>query len=176
MPLTLLLGGARSGKSSLAVRLAALSGAPVVFIATAQPGDDEMAERIARHRAERPPQWFTIEAPLDLEGAIRAADPQAFVIVDCLTLWVTNLNELPPEEVLERASVAAMAAAPRPGRTVAVSNEVGSGIVPFDPVVRAWRDLLGSVNAIWSAAADRAALVVAGRALPLARAEELLDG
>lgn len=176
MPLTLLLGGARSGKSALAVRLAARSNAPVVFIATAQAGDEEMAARIARHREERPSHWTTVEAPTALEAAIQAADPMALVVVDCLTLWVTNLHDRPADDVLEQARGAAVAAAQRPGRTVAVSNEVGSGIVPFDPVVRVWRDLLGTVNAVWSDAAERAVLVVAGRVIPLEHGEELLGG
>ena len=179
MALTLLLGGARSGKSALAVRLAATS-APrqrVVFIATAEAGDAEMADRIARHRAERPAGWTTVEAPTDADGALRAADPRAFVVIDCLTLWVANLAaQQGCDEVLERARDTAALAARRPGPTVAVSNEVGSGLVPFDPALRAWRDLLGSVNRIWADAAERAALVVAGRALVLESPEGLLGG
>lgn len=177
MPLTLLLGGARSGKSALATTMAAAAGRPVVVIATAEARDDEMAARIARHRAERPTAWETIEAPLDLTGAFAAAGPDAFVVIDCLTLWVANLAERHDDgEVLARARTAVAAAAGRPAPTVAVSNEVGSGIVPVDPAVRAWRDLLGGVNAMWAAAAERVALVVAGRALLLPRAEDLLDG
>ncbi|MGH9157675.1 MAG: bifunctional adenosylcobinamide kinase/adenosylcobinamide-phosphate guanylyltransferase [Acidimicrobiales bacterium] len=180
MALTLLLGGARSGKSALAVRMAAAvgtTGAPVVVIATAEARDQEMAARIARHRAQRPSGWITVEAPMELGAALDGADPASFVIVDCLTLWVTNLGEhLDDAEVIERAGAAAAVAAARPGPTVVVSNEVGSGIVPFDPAVRAWRDLLGSVNTTWATVADRVALVVAGRVLPLSRAEDMLHG
>lgn len=177
VPLTVLLGGARSGKSALAVRLARRAARPVVFVATGQAGDEEMADRIARHRAERPGTWTTVEEPLALEAALAAAPPEATVVVDCLTLWVANLAaRLEGPAVLDRAAAAAAAAAGRPGPTLAVSNEVGSGLVPFDPALRAWRDLLGGVNARWVAAADAALLVVAGRALVLAPAEDLLDG
>lgn len=179
MPLTLLLGGARSGKSALAVRLAAAAAStrPVVVVVTGEARDDEMAERITRHRAERPVGWTTVEAPTDLAAAIAGADEHAFVVIDCLTLWVANLSAgHGDDEVVALAREAADLAAVRPAPTVAVSNEVGSGIVPFDPAVRAWRDLLGSVNAVWAAAADRAALVVAGRLVALERAEDVLGG
>jgi adenosyl cobinamide kinase/adenosyl cobinamide phosphate guanylyltransferase len=158
MPLTLLIGGARSGKSSLALRLAE---GEVVFIATAEAGDAEMAERIDAHRAERPASWQTVEAPIDLAGALRDAPPDACVIVDCLTLWVANTMDE------ERAREAAALAASRPGRTIVVTNEVGLGIVPANDLARAYRDLLGRVNAIWAEAADRVLLVVAGRTLEL---------
>jgi adenosyl cobinamide kinase/adenosyl cobinamide phosphate guanylyltransferase len=174
--LTVLLGGARSGKSSLAVQLAAGRPAPVVLVVTAEAGDAEMEERIARHRAERPAGWATVEAPVDLAAALAAADPDATVILDCLTLWLSNLRERSEPEILDAARRAAGVAAARPGLTIVVTNEVGSGIVPFDPEVRRWRDLLGTVNAIWVEAADRAALVVAGRALPLLPAEAVLGG
>jgi adenosylcobinamide kinase / adenosylcobinamide-phosphate guanylyltransferase len=158
MPLTLLIGGARSGKSSLALRLAE---GEVVFIATAEAGDAEMAERIDAHRAERPPSWQTVEAPIDLAAALRDAPPDACVIVDCLTLWVANtMDEQPARE-------AAALAAGRPGRTIVVTNEVGLGIVPDNELARTYRDLLGRVNAIWADAADRVLLVVAGRTLEL---------
>lgn len=150
---------------------------PVVFIATGQARDAEMAARIARHRAERPEGWTVVEAPLELGSALASADPAAFVIIDCLTLWVANLRERHGEQaVVELARSVAIAAAARPGKTIAVSNEVGSGIVPFDPDVRAWRDLMGTVNAAWAVVADRAALVVAGRVLPLDRAEDVFHG
>jgi adenosyl cobinamide kinase/adenosyl cobinamide phosphate guanylyltransferase len=158
MPLTLLIGGARSGKSSLALRLAE---GEVVFIATAEAGDAEMAERIDAHRAERPSSWQTVEAPIDLAGALRDAPPDACVIVDCLTLWVANTMD--EESAREAAALAAL----RPGRTIAVTNEVGLGIVPANDLARAYRDLLGRVNAIWAEAADRVLLVVAGRTLEL---------
>jgi adenosylcobinamide kinase/adenosylcobinamide-phosphate guanylyltransferase len=155
MSLTLLLGGARSGKSTLAVRRAAASDAPVVFVATGEARDEEMAERIARHQAARPATWQTVEAPAELADALRLAPETSTMIVDCLSL--------------SAASAAAALAAARPGLTLAVSNEVGMGIVPMHPLGRRYRDLLGRVNAVWAEAADEAVLVVAGRQLGLER-------
>jgi len=172
MSLTLLLGGARSGKSTLAVRRAAAGAAPVVFVATGEARDEEMAERIARHRAARPATWQTVEAPLGLADALRLAPETSTVIVDCLSLWVSNLLEkgLDDDEVLSAARSAAALAAARPGLTLAVSNEVGMGIVPMHhPLGRRYRDLLGRVNTEWAEAADEAVLVVAGRQLGLER-------
>jgi len=170
MALTVLLGGARSGKSALAQRLAGRWDGPVTVLATGQARDAEMAERIARHRAARPAGWRTVEEPLELEAALAAAPADTFVVVDCLTLWVANLLErgLADGQVEERARSAAAAAAARAAPTVAVSNEVGAGIVPADALARRYRDLLGQVNAGWAAAADRALLLVAGRAVALA--------
>lgn len=178
MALTVVLGGARSGKSALAVRTAAGQPRPVVFIATGEAGDHEMAARIAAHRAQRPAGWRTVEEPVDLEGALGGCPPDAFVVVDCLTLWVANLlgRGQAGEAVTASAEGAAGAAAARPGPTVVVSNEVGSGIVPADPGTRRYRDVLGQVNSAFVAAAERAVLMVAGRVLPLAPAEGLLDG
>ncbi|HYN18291.1 MAG TPA: bifunctional adenosylcobinamide kinase/adenosylcobinamide-phosphate guanylyltransferase [Actinomycetes bacterium] len=169
MALTLLLGGARSGKSALAVRLAAAWDGPVAVVVTGQAGDAEMAERIRRHRAGRPAGWRTVEEPLDLEAAIARAPEDALVLLDCLTLWVSNLMEqgLTDEQVGQRARSAAAIAAARAAPTVVVSNEVGAGIVPADALSRRYRDLLGQVNAAWAAAADQALLLVAGRAVPL---------
>jgi adenosylcobinamide kinase / adenosylcobinamide-phosphate guanylyltransferase len=177
MPLTLLLGGARSGKSALAVRLAGGWAGPVAFVATAEARDPEMAERIARHRAARPGGWATVEAPRELEAALDRVPADAFVVLDCLTLWVANLLEagLPDGEVERRAAAAAANAAARAAPTVAVSNEVGWGIVPAEPPTRRYRDLLGRVNSTWAAAAEVALLLVAGRALPLADPASLLD-
>jgi len=165
VPLTFLLGGARSGKSALALRLAARHD-EVVFVATGEARDEEMRERIARHRAERPAHWRTVEEPLRLRAAIESVPPGACLVVDCLSLWVANLLEAgePADEE------AARAARTRPGPTIAVSNEVGLGLVPTTPLGREYRDVLGRVNAAWAAAAERAFLVVAGRAL---RLEEL---
>lgn len=168
MSLTLLLGGARSGKSSLAVDLASRSGGPVTFIATATAGDEEMAARIAAHRGERPGDWTTVEEPLDLREALEAAE--GTVVVDCLSLWVANLLEADMEIDAEAAAVAAGR-----GSTIAVSNEVGLGIVPATPLGRRYRDVLGRVNAEWADAAETTLLVVAGRALPLASPWELVD-
>lgn len=176
MALTVVLGGARSGKSALAVQAAAAQDRPVVFVATGQAGDDEMAERIAAHRAERPAGWRTVEEPVHLDHALRDCDPEAFVVVDCLTLWVANVMAAGSDEVLAGAARAAGIAHHRIGPTIVVSNEVGSGIVPADPDVRRYRDLLGRVNAVFATAADRAVLVVAGRVVPLLPAEDLVGG
>jgi len=167
--LTLLLGGARSGKSSLALRRAQDSGRAVVFVATGEAGDEEMAARIARHRAERPSDWSTVEVPLALGDALAGVHGEACVIVDCLSLWVANLMGRGDgeEAVVAAAERAASACAARRAPTLAVSNEVGMGVVPDTSLGRAYRDLLGRVNAVWAARADEALLVVAGRALAL---------
>jgi adenosyl cobinamide kinase/adenosyl cobinamide phosphate guanylyltransferase len=176
MALTLLLGGARSGKSALAQRLAGRWDGPVTVVVTGEARDAEMAERVRRHRAARPADWSTVEEPLELEAALAAVPADACALVDCLTLWVSNLLEkgLTDAQVEGRARSAAAVAAARAAPTVAVSNEVGAGIVPADALSRRYRDLLGQVNAIWAAAADQALLLVAGRAVPLADPLDLL--
>jgi adenosyl cobinamide kinase/adenosyl cobinamide phosphate guanylyltransferase len=169
MSLVVLLGGARSGKSQLAQRLA---GESATLIATAAALDEEMAERIRRHRAERPAGWTTVEETLDVGGALAAVGPDRPVVVDCLSLWAANLLEAGWEDaaVEREAETVAAAAAARPGTTIAVSNEVGLGVVPVSALGRRYRDVLGRVNASWADAADRALLVVAGRTLELDRA------
>ncbi|HEY7875525.1 MAG TPA: bifunctional adenosylcobinamide kinase/adenosylcobinamide-phosphate guanylyltransferase [Actinomycetota bacterium] len=171
MAMTLLIGGARAGKSSLAARRAEASGRTVTFVATAQALDDEMAARIARHQADRPPSWTTIEEPAELAVALRKADPDAAVIVDCLTLWTTNLMLAGHEEdeIAQRAAASASLAGDRDAPTFVVTNEVGSGVVPGSELGRQFRDVLGRVNSIWASEAAEAFLVVAGRALPLER-------
>jgi adenosylcobinamide kinase / adenosylcobinamide-phosphate guanylyltransferase len=167
MGMTLLLGGARSGKSTLAVRIAHTWEPPVVFVATAVAGDEDMAARIARHREERPASWTCIEEPLDLGGALERK-PSAAVVVDCLTVWIANLLERrsSAETIAEAERVAALAAA-RERPTVVVSNEVGLGVHPATRAGREFRDVLGRVNAIWAAAADDVRLLVAGCQLKL---------
>jgi adenosyl cobinamide kinase/adenosyl cobinamide phosphate guanylyltransferase len=164
--LTVLLGGARAGKSALALELARDQGSPVVFVATAEAGDEEMAARIAQHRTERPETWRTVEEPVALRSALASIEPDACVVVDCLTLWVANLFAR-GDEVLPEAEAVAELAAARPGPTIVVSNEVGLGIVPASPVAREYRDLLGAVNAAFVRSAKDAAFVVSGRAIPL---------
>jgi adenosylcobinamide kinase / adenosylcobinamide-phosphate guanylyltransferase len=163
-----LLGGARSGKSALAVQLA---GESATFIATGTAGDEEMAERIRRHRAERPAGWTTIEEPLALGEVLDSLVAEETVVVDCLSLWVSNLVVADWEDAaIEReAEAVAQQAAARVGLTVVVSNEVGLGIVPAAPLGRRYRDLLGVVNRAFVAETDRALLVVAGRGIELAR-------
>jgi adenosylcobinamide kinase/adenosylcobinamide-phosphate guanylyltransferase len=169
MSLTFLLGGARSGKSALAVTLARQTGGPVTVIATGEPGDEEMSERIRAHRAERPTDWQTVEEPLELDRAIAAVDGADVLVIDCLTLWVANLLARGDgdAEVEALAGTAAERASARPALTVAISNEVGLGIVPTNELSRRYRDVLGRVNATWAAAADEPAFVVAGRMLRL---------
>lgn len=170
MPLTFLVGGARSGKSALAVRLASEWEGPVTFVVTAEArGDEELAARIARHRLERPAGWLTIEEPLDLRGEVGRVPEPAFLVVDCLTLWAANALEAgwSETEVERVASEVAVLAAGRVSPSVVVSNEVGMGVVPATPLGRSFRDLLGRVNAIVAGHADRACLVVAGRTLEL---------
>lgn len=168
--LTVLLGGARSGKSALAERLARRAGDDVCFVATCPSidGDADLADRIRRHRAERPPTWTTIEEEVDLAAAIRAAGGRALV-VDCLTTWVGNLvhHGRTQAEVLGASEAAIAEVRARRATTIVVTNEVGAGIVPADPDTRAYRDALGRVNQQWVSAADRALLLVAGRAVDL---------
>jgi adenosylcobinamide kinase / adenosylcobinamide-phosphate guanylyltransferase len=174
MPLVMLIGGARSGKSSLAVHMARAQPSPVFVIATAEAGDDDMASRIRRHRRERPASWETVEEPLELAEAIARVPGDRCLIIDCLTLWTANmLAAREPGDIEAAANEAAARAAARPGLTVTVSNEVGLGIVPEHPLGRSYRDLLGRVNTVWASAAHRSYLLVAGRVLALSAPEEL---
>jgi adenosyl cobinamide kinase/adenosyl cobinamide phosphate guanylyltransferase len=175
MPLTVLLGGARSGKSRIAVELGRRYGAGVTVIATGEAGDEEMAERIRRHRTARPGAWRTIEEPIELADAIGRVPEDGFLIVDCLTLWISNLVHLGNGEVEMRAAEAARLASTRAGPTVAVTNEVGSGVVPVNALARRYADTLGRVNTIWVEAASESFLVVAGRVVPLVSADGLLE-
>jgi adenosylcobinamide kinase / adenosylcobinamide-phosphate guanylyltransferase len=167
--LTFLLGGARSGKSSLAVELARAWEGPVTFIATGEPGDAEMAERIRRHQAERPRHWETVEAPVDPHAAFERVPEETGVVLDCLSLWVANLLERGdgPHEIEAASCALSAVAAARPSLTVVVSNEVGLGLVPMTELGRRYRDVLGHVNRCWAAEAELALLVVAGRSPPL---------
>jgi adenosyl cobinamide kinase/adenosyl cobinamide phosphate guanylyltransferase len=169
MPYTFLVGGARSGKSTLSVRLASAFDGPVVVVATAEARDEEMAERIRAHRSGRPAEWEVVEAPLELLGAIDRIREDASVILDCLTLWVSNALEdaANDQDVEGEASKAASALASRVAPSIVVSNEVGLGIVPANELARHYRDVLGRVNASFAAEAERSFLVVAGRGLPL---------
>jgi adenosyl cobinamide kinase/adenosyl cobinamide phosphate guanylyltransferase len=150
----------------------------VVLVATAEAGDDEMAERIARHKSKREPSWKVIEAPLEVERALREVAGDGCVVLDCLTLWVANLmaQGLTDAAVEGRAREALSAARGREGPTIVVTNEVGSGIVPVDAATRRYRDLLGRINALWARAADRPLLMAAGHVVPLQRVEEIIDG
>jgi adenosylcobinamide kinase / adenosylcobinamide-phosphate guanylyltransferase len=179
MTITLILGGARSGKSAHAERLAAGSGDGVVYIATAQARQDaEMALRIAHHQADRPPHWLTVEEPLALAAMIRQwRTPGRVLIIDCLTLWLSNLIftdhaaypdvgavALPERFHAERAAMLD-ALAEGKGDVIMVSNEIGMGIVPMGAVVRCFMDEAGRLNQAVAAVADRVLFVAAG--LPL---------
>lgn len=169
--LTVLLGGARSGKSDLAVQIGerhCAAGGMVTFVATAQRFDDDMEQRIARHRAERP-AWPTVEVPTDLLGALSDIAPDHLLIVDCLTLLVSNalLAGLSDDAVIQAAQRSSEMARARVAPTVVVSNEVGLGIHPETDLGRRYRDLLGRVNRQWTHAAHRSLFLIAGRALPL---------
>jgi adenosyl cobinamide kinase/adenosyl cobinamide phosphate guanylyltransferase len=176
MPLTVLTGPVASGKSRLAARMASTWTGPVVVIVTAEARDDEMRERIERHRRERPAGWTVREEPHDLVGAIDGSPPEAFAIVDCLTLWTSNLlgANVSGDDIVERARAVAGRTAERISPVVVVTNEVGWGIVPVNDMARSYRDLLGRVNAAFVEVADRAALVIAGNVVPLSPVEELL--
>ena len=175
--LTVLLGGARSGKSRLAIELAVEAGELVTYLATAPdiPGDHELALRVARHRAERPPTWSTIEEQLDLAGALARVETP-IVVVDCLTVWLGNMmfHEHHEAAIVEASDAAINAIGERRLEAVVVSNEVGLGVIPANELAREYRDLLGRVNQRWVAAADHALLMVAGRALELANPRGLL--
>lgn len=161
-PATLVLGGARSGKSRFAERLVAGSGLRPVYVATARAGDAEMAARIAAHRARRGNAWTVVEEPLDLPGALAAAPPDSAVLVDCLTLWLANLMAAGRDAgAAGDALVAALAARARPP-VVLVSNEVGQGVVPGNPLARRFRDAAGRLHQDIAAAADRVCFVTAG--------------
>lgn len=166
----LVLGGARSGKSRHAQRLAEERSARRLFVATAQPFDDEMRDRIARHRADRDASWRTIEAPVELPRAIRDHGAGDHVLlVDCLTLWLSNL--LLADADMEAAAAAleeAVAAATAP--VILVANEVGFGIVPDNALARRFRDAAGLLNQRLAAACDATDLVVAGIPLRIAGA------
>lgn len=159
--LTLVLGGARSGKSRFAEGLVAARPAPWRYIATAQAFDAEMRARIAEHRARRPAGWETAEVPLELVAALEATPDGCPLLVDCLTLWLSNtlLDERDVEAESER--LAAVLARPR-GPWVVVANEVGLGIVPDNPLARRFRDAAGRLNQRLAAAAPRVVLMVAG--------------
>lgn len=179
----LLLGGVRAGKSARALTLAESEpAASHIFVATAQAFDDEMARRIAAHRAERDTRWHTIEAAADiitpLAAALptrsRASDQSTVVVLDCITLWVSNLllaletvDDTEQHIAARTAELAQLMKAHADVRWVLVSNEVGLGVVPPTPLGRAYRDALGRANQLLAAAVDHVELMVAGLSLRL---------
>ena len=159
---TLVLGGARSGKSRYAERLVEDQAGEPVYIATGSAGDGEMADRIARHRARRGTRWRTVEVPLALTTAlVDAARPDRGVLVDCLTLWLANLMAAERDVAAECARLRAALPALN-GPVVLVANEVGLGIVPDNALARAFRDHAGRLNQDIAATADRVVFVAAG--------------
>jgi len=162
---TLILGGARSGKTARALALAATP--PHAYLATAQPLDGEMDARIAAHRAERGPSWAVIEEPLEVADALRAIEDESVtILVDCLTLWLSNLmhDERDVEAETTRL-IAALGAVPN--RVILVSNEIGLGLVPMEKLSRDFRDAQGRLNQRIAAAADHVEFVAAGLPLTL---------
>ena len=162
----LVLGGVRSGKSSYALARCEKLGAPRAYLATAEPGDAEMAQRIARHQADRGADWYTVEEPLELGAALdRQQGSCSVVLLDCLTLWLSNMMAKGFEDgaILDRLREALAALSSCPYHFIAVSNEVGWGIVPEHPLARRFRDLAGAANQVAAAALDEAVLLVAGQ-------------
>jgi len=177
----LILGGARSGKSLLAEKRAAASGWPVIYLATAEARDGEMAQRIAHHRARRPAEWGCTEETLHLAARLRKlAAPDTCILVDCLTLWLSNLlfagqaarqaeaGEAVACPLFERETAALIELLPQlPGHIILVSNEVGWGVVPMHPVSRLFTDEQGRLNQRVAAVCDQVTLVAAGLPLSL---------
>jgi len=163
----LILGGARSGKSRLAEQLASASGLPVTYIATSQPLDGEMNERVLLHRQRRPAEWGLIEEPLALASVLRAeAAPGRCLLVDCLTLWLTNLLMLEDEQRLAEERDALLDCLEQlPGTVILVSNETGLGVVPMGELTRRYVDLAGWLHQSVAERCQRVVLTVAG--LPL---------
>jgi adenosylcobinamide kinase/adenosylcobinamide-phosphate guanylyltransferase len=162
--LTLVLGGARSGKSRFAESLIASEPPPWIYVATAEALDEEMAQRIAEHRARREGRWRTIEAPRDIAAALADVPAGAAVLLDCVTLWLSNVLLAGGDVEAEIARLDDALMQMR-GKAVLVANEVGFGIVPDNALARRFRDLQGVLNQRLAARADRVVLVVAG--LPL---------
>ena len=162
--LTLVVGGARSGKSAYAERLATATARPRRYIATAEAWDDEMRARIALHRQDRGANWTTVEAPLDLVAALGAARPDEVVLVDCATLWLTN-HLLAEHDLQAEAAALLTSLSACKAPVIIVSNEVGWGIVPENALARRFRDAQGRLNQTLAGAADLVVTVIAG--LPL---------
>ncbi len=171
--LELILGGARSGKSRFAERLAAESGLAVTYIATSQALDGEMTERIAHHRERRPAHWTLVEEPLQLARVLcEQAAPQRCLLVDCLTLWLTNLLMLDDAARLAEARDALLECLPElPGRIILVSNETGLGVVPLGELTRRYVDEAGWLHQAVADRAQRVTFMVAGLPMTLKGAQ-----
>ena len=165
--LILILGGVRSGKSSYAQQLASDDGGRVLFLATAEAGDEEMKRRIARHKSSRPASWVTVEETLDIASALKTKTKTAdVVVIDCVTVWLSNLllreNAVTEDEVISEIDRLLNGYKHGKASYIIVSGEVGMGIVPEYPLGRIFRDLLGLANQRLAAKADRVVLMVAG--------------
>ena len=169
-------GGVRSGKSYFAEQLAASWKTEVVFLATAEAIDDDMTVRIINHQKSRPPEWITIEEPMDVSGALGGIPSSSDVVIDCLTVWVGNLfhHAMTVENIESRAHRLVDRLALREGRTVVVSNEVGMGIHPESEMGRQYRDCLGRVNSIVAAGSASSIFMSAGRAIILQDVQTLI--
>jgi len=171
MSTELILGGARSGKSSLALERAKASGMEVIFIATATAGDAEMADRINRHRAERPAHWALVEESVALADVLlKQASPQHFLLVDCLTLWLSNLlgnEEFDPQQFHTQRTALLQTIPKLPGQIIFVSNEVGLGITPLGEISRRFVDEAGRLHQELASLCDRVTFVAAGLPLTL---------
>jgi adenosylcobinamide kinase/adenosylcobinamide-phosphate guanylyltransferase len=165
-PLTLVLGGARSGKSAYAERILTAMPPPWAYIATAEPSDDEMRERIAEHRARRGHDWMQYDAPLDLAGTLAGKALAKPCLVDCLTLWVSNLM-YENRRVVDETEALLDALSKRTAPCVMVSNEVGLGIVPDNALARLFRDEAGRLHQRLAAVADRVIFIAAGLPITL---------
>ncbi len=166
---TLVLGGTRSGKSRYAEGLARAAGVPVTYVATARAGDSEMERRIALHRRRRPASWCLVEEPLELAAALgAAAAPGRCLLVDCLTLWLTNLlMEASAERLDAELSGLCEVVARLPGQLILVANESNLGVTPLGDLTRRYCDLSGTLHQDLAARCDRVVLVVAGLPLSL---------
>ena len=167
MSIIFITGGARSGKSTLAVELAKKSNGKVAFIATAQAGDDEMKKRISLHKQERPKDWTTIEEPMDVASAIDSSCGHNVVIIDCMTLLVSNLlcldeNMAETQWILEKIGQLVNPAKKFDGTVIIISNEVGMGIVPENKLARDFRDIAGKANQIIANSADQVYVCFSG--------------
>lgn len=170
-----ILGGARSGKSRYAQRRAEAFPGKLIFIATAQAFDAEMTDRIAQHRMDRGGRWSTVEAPLDLATAIATHDaPDTILLIDCLTLWASNLM-LQDRDIPRETARLVTAIRATYGPLILVANEVGLGIVPDNALARRFRDVAGSINQAVAAASDEAVMMFAGLPMWLKKSGEIGD-
>lgn len=169
---TLVTGGTRSGKSSFAEKLAAASGKKVIYIATATVEDEEMARRVENHRARRPPDWKTVEEPLEVAGVVAGySSPDNLILIDCLALYLSNLllktGNAEENRILASIRNLCETITHSSSDVIIVTNEVGWGLVPTHPLGRVYRDLLGTANQLMASAADRVYLVVCGLAVEI---------